>query len=162
MVHKYEEQWDRVKRWYQRFKDINDGKPHTRNAEYEVDDVYSFFINCYHLKDWIISDDTVKIQNKRKHVEKYVHTTNDYLNDCGLICNSLKHLIPGKPEFVGKKYDVAISEFMGGDTKEMYEQNPTIIKIKFNIDTSDGIQDAFDIATKCMKSWEKFITEEIL
>jgi hypothetical protein len=161
MKHKYEEQWERVQRWYQRFKDINDGKPHIRNTEYEVDDVYAFFIDCYHLKDWIKHDNTLKIKNKGKCVEKYVHNTKDCLNDCGLICNSLKHLNPGKPEFIGKKYDVTISEFIGGDTKEMYEQNPTIIKMKFNIDTSDGVKDAFDFATECMESWKRFITEVI-
>ena len=53
---KYEEQFKRVNRWYDRFKKLNSGKEHTRNTDFEADDVHAFFINCYHLKDWIKND----------------------------------------------------------------------------------------------------------
>jgi len=163
MIHKYEEQWGRVKRWYKRFQDINEGKPHTQDTDYYVDDVYSFFINCYHLKDWIIHDDTLKINDRENLVYDFINSI-DCLLYCADICNSIKHLKlthPPKtgtqPEFKGKDFDLKIAETIG-----KIEQKTPIISIKFHIETSIGNQDAFIIATECMKSWERFINDKLL
>jgi hypothetical protein len=67
----FEEQYERVKRWYKRFDEINQGKENYRSSEDCRDEVYAFFINCYHLKDWIKNDkglalkrqDQVKVEN---------------------------------------------------------------------------------------------------
>ena len=55
---KYPEQWDRVRRWYLRFREISEGKLHDRSSDFYQDDIYAFFMNCYHLKDWIKKDPT--------------------------------------------------------------------------------------------------------
>ena len=57
---KYLEQFNRVKRWYERFAAINEGREHSAPSDYYYeDDVYAFFINCHHLEDWIIKDPDV-------------------------------------------------------------------------------------------------------
>ena len=54
---KVEEQWERVKRYFERFERLTrTGRIHDTNSENYVDDIYSFFIHCYHLKDWIEKD----------------------------------------------------------------------------------------------------------
>lgn len=50
---KFEEQYERVKRWYQRVEAITFGMAHNKNTDFLQDEVFAFFINCYHLKDWI-------------------------------------------------------------------------------------------------------------
>ena len=59
----WEEQLRRVNRYYARFKAINQNlsDPSHYGADapilgYEKDDVYSFFVHCYHLVDWLSAD----------------------------------------------------------------------------------------------------------
>jgi len=59
MAAKYREQYDRMKRWYIRFASLNQGRPHNVPSDNYLEDIYAFFMNCYHLKDWIKNDDTV-------------------------------------------------------------------------------------------------------
>ena len=51
---KYSEQFARMRRYLERFGEIRAGRVHDRDSEHYLDDVYSFFLNCYHLKDWLI------------------------------------------------------------------------------------------------------------
>lgn len=143
---KWVEQFDRVKRYYERFKQINEGEGTSRNSAYYEDDVYSFFINCYHLKDWIENDPAVAI--KKQEVENYINT-NPALQICADMCNGAKHLsrVPsqirsGKPRSIDYK---AYSLSLGA--------GPAQLRIKFFVDD----QDAFKIATECMQKWEDFI-----
>jgi hypothetical protein len=142
---KYLEQFERVERWYQRFKEINDGKLHDRYTEYYKDEVYAFFINCFHLKDWIKYDKSVG--NANNIVEEFVKNNTD-LNLCRDICHGIKHLElknpkSGKDPKFGKR-DYAIN-------------SAGIINIKYTINLKDGPIDAFELATRCLKVWEEFI-----
>jgi len=53
------EQWERVLRWYARFSRTNEGREHTDASDNYQDEVYAFFQNCFHLKDWIKNDSSV-------------------------------------------------------------------------------------------------------
>lgn len=152
---KYEEQYERVKRWYKRFFDITFGKIHDINSEYYQDEVYAFFINCYHLKDWIINDSSIKINNKKQKIEDFIND-NECMSLCADICNGLKHLELDrnirtgiKPEFKERKFFLKLGE------KE------PIVRVKYNILTAKGNKDAFILADDCIESWEIFISNEI-
>ena len=104
---KYKEQIARVERYYDRFKQINDGtderKPST--AEFE-DDVFAFFVNCYHIRDWLINDLEYRAHTQRQ-VDNYINVTMP-LAICADICNGMKHLTRNRdprssvqPEFAG-------------------------------------------------------------
>jgi 23S rRNA maturation mini-RNase III len=148
------EQFERVKRYYERFKEIDEGKQHCLNSAYYEDDVYSFFINCHHLKDWIKNDPTVAIN--KKDVEDYVKA-NSALLICADMCNGAKHLeripnsiVSGKKRSIDSKvYSVAIMEGSA---------HPPNITIKFFIDNLD----AFKVATECVQKWEEFIKKNII
>ncbi len=56
MTDTYSVQLHRVKRYLQRFEEIGSGKAHNQSTPDYDDDVYAFFQNCYHLKDWIKND----------------------------------------------------------------------------------------------------------
>ena len=71
------DQLNRVIRWYRRFQQINEGIQKSASFEGQYDDMLAFFMNCYHLKDWIkndISDDSLNTV-----VEDYINQ-NDCLN----------------------------------------------------------------------------------
>jgi len=142
-MRKYKEQFERVNRWYNRFKKINSGKEHNRNTEYDKDDVYIFFVNCHHLKDWIIHDESIREDIEDKVIE---FIKEDELDLCREICNAVKHLNE-KPKFSKSETKLKLPE------KE--------IKINYTIETENGDEDAFELATKCMEKWEEFIKKEI-
>ena len=72
---KYLNQWGRIQRWYQRFGEISDGKLHDRSTDFYQDEVYSFLMNCYHLKDWIKNDSADPSLTRR--VESFITDSRD-------------------------------------------------------------------------------------
>lgn len=144
---KYQEQWERTKRWFNLFKEINDGKPHTKPSDYNDDVVYAFFMNCFHLKDWIKHDHMISPKQK---VEDFIRN-NDSMQKCGDITNGIKHLTltfhhsPKDPKFGPKNITLTVGP-----------EEP-IIKTKYVITTNIGTEDAFQLASDCVKEWENYI-----
>ncbi len=144
----YREQLQRLERNYQRFAEIDQGRPHDRGCLHYLDEVYSFFLNCYHLKDWLKKDPGFPGSTE---VESYIDA-NQELQLCADICNAYKHhqldkppRSAGNPRVGGQKINL---ELGGGQAA---------IKIKFTIDTASGPRDAFELATKCLQLWKDFI-----
>jgi len=90
----YADQLDRVRRYYGRFKQINDGIEMTEPSENYVDDVYAFFQNCHHLKDWLKNDSEFTNYTNRQ-IEDHV-TNTPALAVCADLCNGRKHLCLNK------------------------------------------------------------------
>jgi len=145
---KYQEQYNRLNRLYESFKEINDGKIHDKSSEFYQDVVYAFFMNCHHLKDWIKNDPAAA--SVTNNVENYINNNPD-LRLCADICNGVKHLrrvsnrSGERPEFGKKKAKLYIGS------------GPTTISVKYEINTDSGTIDAFELSTKCMKAWKIFI-----
>jgi len=148
----YEEQFERVKRYLSKFKKINDGKPHDQSSPYYDDDIYAFFQNCYHLKDWIKNDPACSSWSR---VEDYINSNPD-LQICGDLCNALKHLTlkttrsTENPNFGGSAITLDITEGIGVGADFH-------IAIKYIVSTNSATIDAFDLAERCVKAWESFI-----
>ncbi len=149
---KYLEQYERVQRWYQRFVTINEGRLHNLPSDNYQDEVYTFFLNCYQLKEWIKNDKSVGAAAAK--VEGFINI-NEELKICADICNGIKHLeltsprSDQDPKFGQKKYSLRVGK------------SPTTISVKYTIDTSSGPIDAFELATKCLQAWESFIQSNI-
>jgi len=149
---KYLEQFERVKRWYERFVRIDQGRQHDLPSDCYQDEVYAFFFNCYHLKDWIKNDESVGVAAAK--VEEFINN-NKELCLCADICNGVKHLKltntrSGKDARFGKR---KFNLVLGGPE--------TTISVKYSIDTSNGPVDVFELATKCLRAWENFIMSNI-
>ncbi len=150
---KYHEQYERMKRWYSRFKSINETKKHDMPTDYYQDEVYAFFINCYHLKDWLKNDLYCHVGGEE--IEEFV-TNSESLRICGDICNGSKHLILTKPKNnsetrIGSRH---FSLNLGG-------WGP-IIHIEYDVVIGDKVYDAFTLATKCINEWEVFLNQHNL
>ena len=147
----YREQFERLVRNYQRLAQINQGRQHDMHSENYRDEVYSYFLNCYHLKDWLINDSAFPAN--AAEVEGYINT-NPELQLCADICNAHKHLRLDKPRSAenprvgGQKIDLKLGA------------RETAIKVQFTIDTVSGPLDAFELATKCLELWKVFIVKK--
>lgn len=83
----FRQQFERVRRWYGRFKNHCDGKPVEMPCRVDpdyMDDIHAFFQNCYHLKDWLKNDpEFTKWTNQE--IEDFVTST-------PLACDLRRHL----------------------------------------------------------------------
>lgn len=153
----YSNQFERMKRYLARFKQINDGKTHDLTSPHYEDDVYAFFQTCYHLKDWIKADPTCLNWGC---VENLINTNTD-LAICADLANALKHLSrtrkmrsTANPSFAGSHVHLNITD--GIDTHE-----GVYIAIDYKISTASGDIDAFELAERCVAIWENFINSNL-
>src|SRR5437016_3705170 len=85
---RYQDQLERVRRYHKRFADLDSGIADWIPTDNYIDDMYAFFQNCYHLKDWLKKDPAF---NAPEDIEKFV-TKTPCLALCADICNATKHL----------------------------------------------------------------------
>ena len=90
---KWQDQWDRLRRWHQRLQPIRAKLP-ANNPEkaLALDDVFAFFMNCYHLQDWVKKDG----YKTEQQVNDFIFGVggaggSDALRLCRDVCNGLKH-----------------------------------------------------------------------
>lgn len=158
---KYKEQLERVERYYDRFKRINDGTDQrSPSTDDFVDDVRAFFINCYHMRDWLIKDDEYTAHSRRQ-IEAYI-TNTEALALCADICNGIKHLERNpdsrirsgvQPEFGNTEFKIEVDQTLFGDDP------PPITSIHFTIKHGDEELDAFELAGMAIQAWKDFIVD---
>ncbi len=151
----YLEQFERIKRWYDILNQIKNSNSPENQADYQVDCIYTFFMNCFHLKDWLINSNV-----DQNAIHKYINE-NKELKICRDICNGAKHLKLTNPS-IGKGSDMNMGlrvtlhkEYdpyheVTNNTKPL--DNATYVIVadfeKFNV---------FDLSDKCMELWEDFL-----
>lgn len=146
----WHEQYERMKRWYDRFAAIAQGRDHDVPSDNYVDEIYAFFMNCYHFKDWLRSDPSLPTA-VRDAVEAHV-TAERPLRLCADICNALKHVTlttsrsGENPRFGKKQFAV----HLGPGVR-------TSIALKYEIATDTGSKDAFDLAKETVDAWDRFL-----
>lgn len=153
-IKRYLEQFLRTKRYFERFARLNAGVEHTQASPYYDDDVYSFFQNCYHLKDWIKNDPYCA---RWENVESFINSNKD-LQVCADLCNGLKHLSLTRPrsaenpQFAGRRMALNIKD---GSVAKV----EATISISYEVSTTSGNADAFDLASRCVTAWDQFIAK---
>lgn len=150
----WEDQWRRVLRCYERFTALNNGIEHDRNSEFYLDDVYSFFQNCYQLKDWLKNDpDSAVLAND---VESHIRA-DQWLGLCGDLANGTKHLklttAKHSPDtkFGPKHFRLGLQA--GGP-----EPVSTTIAVNMAVEAKGVTHDAYIIATEGVAAWRVYLT----
>jgi hypothetical protein len=152
MADRYLEQYERMQRSYDRFCEFNQRVTDKVSSDFE-DDVYAFFMHCYHLKDWVKNDSSVKSRMPiiGADVEQFINSS-EALRLCADLCSSLKTLElkrrRAEPSMFGRKqYHDRLNIGPGSSTKLewLIERNnkPPI--------------DALELATECTAEWSKFL-----
>ncbi len=121
MTNEYLDQFERVKRYFSRFKQINDGQEHSQSSQNYDDDIYAFFQNCYHLKDWIKNDPAC---SSWSDVEDFINQNPD-LSICADLCNALKHLKKARGQVLFFAYSIA---------KQITRLDPLILQMRYEKD----------------------------
>ena len=153
-VSSYKEQLERVQRWLDRIEvqgwdriEYRDGfKEFLDRIQYE-DFLWTFFQNCWHLKDWIKNDDALP-RNVCETVEDEVKKF-ESLMICADLANRSKHL-----ELKNIRRDArAIAEIrlVVGESK---------ISRDYMVVLADGSKHpALDVARNAMKDWRTLLSD---
>lgn len=153
MQKRYLEQYQRAKRWYERFKSIDEGRDHDMASDCYQDEIYAFFVNCYHLKDWLKNDPTSGIN--KDEIENFINKSEN-LSMCADLCNGSKHLVINQPrkdtqtKIGGRSFSLGLGI---GSPK---------ISVRYKVELKNRTYDAFDLATKSLKEWEDFLKSKKL
>lgn len=87
----WKEQLERIKRYAERVRSVIYYVKYDRPADFFVDDVHAFFVECHSFKDWLINDPSYDDYSKRE-IENFV-TCNFELALCADVANGKKHLV---------------------------------------------------------------------
>ena len=134
-----------------RVKETNAGRVHNQESDAYHDELYAFFLNCYHLKDWLQHDRSVA--SVVRDIEDYINRS-ESLSVCADLANASKHLKLTRAR-VDTDTAVARRHFsLGVGTKE------TTLAIRYEVDAAGKTYDGFELSTECVTDWEKYLKEK--
>lgn len=147
------EQWMRVKRLYNLAKLLELGEfKDNRLSGYKFDIFLSFFVQCYHLRDWLVNSNSIK-----SHVvDKFIRDSYQF-GICRNLCLGVKHHTVLKPSrarladfssIVGVKIPI-VREY---DDLSKTEERTVILVDGKNYN-------ALTLATECIDQWNQFLKD---
>ncbi len=156
----YQDQLERTRRWLKRLEnasshssnDINNPMPPEKHEEYE-DYLYSFFQNCWHVKDWILAD-----TGAPQRLQEAVRRVNEQgkilpLMLCSGVANGSKHLRQGRDR---KRHAKTVGEILIEIDPESNSETTYAYKV---IDDDGNSYNAIEVARKALKEWETIIMD---
>ncbi len=154
----YLEQFARVQRFLKRIENQD------RDSNDYDDDFWSFFQNCWHLKDWIKYDDSISSDICKSIEEGALNFLS--LRICADLCNRSKHLKLTR----NIREDAKITSrntTVNAPTLSMNNENNAKLKCASTCEHIITLQDgsefvALEIARQAVKDWESLLSEYIL
>lgn len=148
------QQWERVLRWYDRIEQTGSGREHTMESDYYQDELYAFFQNCWHLKDWLKNDPASEMS--RDTVETFANGPAP-LGWCADLANGSKHLTL-------TKHRIDPTTAIGGRHFHLSLGNtgPTKIAVRYDVVGGADKRDALTLATECLAEWRQFLSDHHL
>ncbi len=154
----WQDQRARVGRWHKRLTSISYGIPTDVSKAEALDDVYAFFMNCYHLRDWIIKSEF----RDRADVDAFIDG-NLALSLCRDICNGLKHfrIDPARASSAPNwSTATTFQSVVSGSTPAVPVPAPgrePIPDERWDITTGTDNIDMFELADACLAAWDRFL-----
>ncbi|MGE5372267.1 MAG: hypothetical protein ACM3QZ_09790 [Solirubrobacterales bacterium] len=172
MSEEWKRQYERIRRWYNRVNGIR------LSSEYLVlqDDLLAFFMNCYHLRDWLIHGSPID----EKAVDEYINR-NNYLSACRQLANGTKHLhCRRRPNDVARvfykpnAYEVEFGTSTGGAGRSLINELSSAVSIEgstfdminklapgeFIIEYDNRTYDIIKFTTECLSAWDLFLKDK--
>jgi hypothetical protein len=112
-----------------------------------ADDLWCFFMNCWHLKDWIIHDPTIKIPAERvkTDVDSY-----ESLRICADLANRTKHLVLTRPAREDAK--------VVGRQVQVFDGSPHEATARYTVELADGsTRDVHEVARDAVRDWRALL-----
>ena len=161
------EQLSRIRRWKKRLDEIRFSNSPESSIPDHYDFIYAFFINCYHLRDFLEHGGIIP----KKVVDK-LFEENVEMQICRDICNESKHCILDSPSIgvrIPNKNRKSANSWAGVCLIKEYDPFQEILKNDNHIKNikcvvlAKGIKyDVFELADKCLKLWENLFKENDL
>ena len=157
-MNEYKQQYDRVGRFFNRLTNQNRSQ-----IDYE-DDLWGFFQNCWHLKDWIKNDLTIP-QNIRDKIEDEVKKYKPLMIAADL-ANRSKHLTLNRQNRLDAKntkksvtvHVPCLDLHLNSKTGESHIVGECRSEYFYIIATKDDLEyDAVQIAKKAIADWDTII-----
>jgi hypothetical protein len=147
-------QLDRVRRYLERINRIYAGTyVAVDSADYYDDEVVSFFIHCYHIRDWILQLSKLPISSKQ--IDDFINQ-HEELKICADFSNGEKHCSLRRSTRTGRQPHLAFREYRV--THYSPESGVSSIrKAKYKILSGAKSFDVFELAKRCVELWEGFI-----
>jgi hypothetical protein len=145
------EQIERTRRYLERIRRIYRGVRYSlRTSADSTDDVYSFFIHCHHIRDWIKELNRIGIT--KKDLDAFIRSHKE-LRICADLCNGAKHcrLEEGR-KWTKRKPHIIQRTFTSGGKRRLAKTTG-----KFVIMSDGTLHDALELAEQCMKLWDEFV-----
>jgi hypothetical protein len=150
------EQVDRANRYLKRMRGVYGGVFLTSDDRdlYE-DDVLSFFMHCFHIRDWILHLNQVGITAQQ--LDLFINR-HEALRVCADLCNGTKHCKLKRSTRSGRQPHVATKSY-ASTTWLTGSGGGNAVKGKYTILTASGPVDALELGEECMLLWGEFIEQ---
>lgn len=152
-MEKWQHQLLRAERYFERFKKLNAGVKGPMHQEY-ADDIHSFFIHCYHVKDYLINDAAYTKHNPQQ-INAYVRDT-PALSMCRDLANARKHCCLDRGPRNGWFVSDLIEELVCIGTSDSGPVDSRTCAVKMQIVGFGQTRDAFEVATEAVQAWRSF------
>ena len=147
-------QLERAKRYLVRLRRIYEGSYLPGSADEYEDEVISFFIHCYHIRDWIINLSKTPVTSKE--IDEFINN-HDALRICADLCNGEKHCRLVRNKRTGGQPHIAYRDY------RVTHYTPdsgalSTYKASYKIKSGPCLHDALEIAEQCITLWEEFVS----
>lgn len=150
------EQFERARRYLTRIENIYSGifSSSSHNKDYYDNDVISFFIHCYHIRDWIIHLNEIGVTARQ--VDSYIDS-HHALKVCADLANGSKHCKLTRslrrdyqPHIAGKARQTStrLTDNGGGE----------MMQSKYTVLSNTAFFDALELAKECTQLWESYMS----
>jgi len=147
-VFPYQEQMDRIKRLAEDIKRFSVAKED--NIESAIDAFTSFFIQCYHLRDWLFES-----RYSKRDIDIFINESFP-LSLCKDMANRQKHRMIDKYQpahhLVEHKYGNISSPIV-----KYYDPERKEDRFGLDIEELGTLVDVIDLSEKCIEEWERFL-----
>ena len=145
-------QLDRSNRYLARLRKIYQGVPAAwEDRHAHEDDAYTFFMHCYHVRDWMI--ELNRAGATAKHIDQYIND-NQCLKICADLCNGAKHCRITRNTRTGSQPHIIYREHEHGTLGKV-----EILKSSYTIYAQDQTFDALELAESCMQAWATLVQD---
>jgi hypothetical protein len=113
-----------------------------------LDYVYAFFMNCYHVYDWVLRSGYRSESDLGR-----LFANNPEMGLCRAVCNSAKHFVLRGGGITSTATQQAI--YHGGSNRSRIQPIPGEHWVV--VDDSGREHDMFTLADRCMSLWTEFL-----
>lgn len=147
------EQVERTRRYLKRMRDIYNAVPYLPDSrDYYLDDVHSFFVHCYHVRDWILHLNRLGLEAAA--IDHFINA-HEELRICADLCNGAKHCEREQRPKTGRQPHIAQWSFISNASND----DMRTTRGKFTILSNGRPFDALELAERCMALWDGFIAD---